>query len=234
MKSQLSIKQLISEPRLEAYLRASGYNEQKALELYQWAMQLSGALHTQISYVEIAVRNSVDMALREWNRQHSLSVYWSLENNADELLYSLIGKPLREARKNAVQESLRRPRSHPRKGNPVAHDDVVSQLTLGTWSNLVGYKSHPKNQQLWEEALHKAFPFAEDAASVTCRQEIGRQLETLRRLRNRVAHHDNLLEVRVTHRLNGMLALLAKINPDYVDFATAKSPVREISRLDPR
>lgn len=77
-----------------------------------------------------------------------------------------------------------------------------------------------------------AFPNApDDEAS---RIEIGDQLETLRRLRNRVAHHDNLLEVQARHRINGMLSLLAKLHTDYPRLAIARSSMRKLIKEDPR
>lgn len=63
---------------------------------------------------------------------------------------------------------------------------------------------------------------------------IGKQLETLRRLRNRVAHHDNLLEVDVRHRMNGMLSVLATIDDEYPSLAASKSTLRRLAREDPR
>ena len=63
---------------------------------------------------------------------------------------------------------------------------------------------------------------------------LGRQLDTLRKLRNRVAHHDNLLEVNVVHRLNGMLSVLGQINPDLATLASAKNTLRRLAKEDPR
>ncbi|MFJ1511848.1 hypothetical protein [Cellulosimicrobium funkei] len=80
--------------------------------------------------------------------------------------------------------------------------------------------------------LHRAFPHADP--SQAGRKAIGNQLETLRRLRNRVAHHDNLLDVEVRHRLNGILSLLSKIDPTFPSLAAARSPLRRIIREDPR
>lgn len=51
---------------------------------------------------------------------------------------------------------------------------------------------------------------------------------------DRVAHHDNLLQVDVRHRFNGMLSLLAKLDPTFPALAAARSSLRQLTKDDPR
>jgi len=121
-------------------------------------------------------------------------------------------------------------------GDGVTHDDVVAQLMFGAWVKLIrplsAAASSQRHRLLWEEAVSSAFPNADttDAGRIL----IGGQLETLRRLRNRVAHHDNLLGVEANRRFNGMLSLLTKIDRSYPDLAAARSQLRRLHRQDPR
>ena len=78
----------------------------------------------------------------------------------------------------------------------------------------------------------RAFPFADQDEHG--RRSLGAQLERIRSLRNRVAHHDNLLGVEVSHRLNDMLSILRKIDPTFPEIAMARSGVRAVVRQDPR
>lgn len=236
MASQTALELLLGKARLGTYLSAAAGDVERATDLYLWATQLSGALHGQISFVEVAVRNAMDVRLALWNRSQGYGLDWSAENQTAEPLYSLLRKALREARSHAARESAARVSGHPRSGAAVTHDDVVAQVMFGSWVVVVrpmsATESPARQEQLWREALAQAFPHA--PADDTGRWEIGRQLEALRTLRNRVAHHDNLLGVDVQHRFNGMLSLLSKIDPGYPTLATARSSIRRLLREDPR
>lgn len=90
----------------------------------------------------------------------------------------------------------------------------------------------PDQVTLWTGCLALAFPGA--APSVSGLQQTGAQLEGLRRLRNRVAHNENLLGVDTVARLNGSLALLRTINDDLPEIVMRDSQLRAICRQDPR
>lgn len=59
-------------------------------------------------------------------------------------------------------------------------------------------------------------------------------MERLRILRNRVAHHENLLQVNTTTRLDSSLSLLASIDQDYPDLVMVRNSLRRLTREDPR
>lgn len=227
---------LLGQARLATYLAAAGGDVDRASELYLWVTELAGALHAQLSYVELAVRNAVDPRLSRWNEDAGHGPEWTAAGRAAPVLYSLLRRPLEDARLRSSKEAAERRSGHPRHGADVTHDDVVSQLMFGAWVRLVrpisGSESNTRQQLLWSAALSQAFPSADQ--SDDGRREIGAQLETLRRLRNRVAHHDNLLQVDVRHRQNGILSLLSKVDPALPPLAAARSPLRRLAREDPR
>lgn len=233
---QSELETFLGPARLTTYLSAAGGDAERAADLYLWVTELSGALHAQLSFVELAVRNAIDRRLLEWNDDQGHGAEWTADGCAAPLLYQLLRKPLRDARTWAVKEAaLRHPR-HPRHGIGVTHDDVVAQLMFGAWVKLVRpiskSESSAPQQKLWVDALCGAFPHADQ--SDAGRQAIGAQLETMRQLRNRVAHHDNLLEVDIRHRQNGVLSLLSKVDPVLPALAAARSPLRRLTREDPR
>lgn len=234
--SQSPLGQLLGPARLGPYLAAAGGDQSKALDLYLWGTQLAGALHAQISFVEIAVRNALDTQLAIWNTAAGHGSEWSAPGATADPLYSLLRKQLDEARARAGREATERPHSHPRHGAGTNHDDVVAQLMFGAWVKLVRppSQSEPSTRQqtLWRDCTHRAFPNV--TAADADRIGVGDQLETLRRLRNRVAHHDNLLQVRLPDRLNSMLSLLAKLDSNYPALAMARSTLRQLIRADPR
>lgn len=232
--SQRTLERLLGPARLQRYLDAADGDHQKAGELYLWATQLAGALHAQLSFVEVAMRNTLDPVLANWNStQPGYGADWTAEHGAAPLLYGLLKRSLALARKHAANESQRRPRSHARRNAAITRDDVISQLTFGDWVKLIHDTDGTARQaRLWIDAVHGAFPHV--PATESERIRVGSQLETMRRLRNRVAHHDNLLNVNVRARLNESLSLLAKIDPDFPTIAAGRSTLRRLAREDPR
>lgn len=139
-----------------------------------------------------------------------------------------------KARSNARNATRRRDLTHPRRGATPTHDDVLAQMTFGSWSTLIaGQRGNTALQeQFWLDATHLAFPGLDGTEQG--RSWAGHQLEELRDLRNRVAHHDNILRVNLGKRFDLMLVLLAKVNPEFPSLATARSPLRRLIREDPR
>ncbi|MDO4258018.1 MAG: Abi family protein [Actinomycetaceae bacterium] len=242
LQQTLSLSRALPPARFAPYLSASGMDQARAEDLYRWNARLSGAWHVHLGYIEIALRHALDQQLREWNAKQSdingrpLTKDWTTENGTAPLLYNLIGTGLREARKAAEKDSKSRPQSHSRHQLPPTHDDIVAQLTFGTWSRLLrlpGQRNANKQQQmLWQQCLALAFP---NASSDTAGLEyVGRQAEGLRRLRNRIAHHENLLAVDTHARLNGSLALLRQIDQQLPAIVMRDNMLRTLAREDPR
>lgn len=234
---QRPIGVLAGPVRLAPYLKVAGGDDAKATELYLWAGDLAGALHSAIAFVEVAVRNSLDAQLAKWNAEQvgESGRHWAFHGCSAPVLYELMGaKRLKFSQESAEKEARRRPYGHPRRDAPVTHDDVVAQLMFGAWVALiVPVSGSPQRQQcLWAEGLNAAFPGVD--SSDAGRVKLGGQLARIRTLRNRVAHHDNLLDVKVEHRLNDMLAVLRAVDPRLPALAMARSRVRAVAKDDPR
>ncbi len=232
------ISALAGTARLAPYLDAVGGDHGRACDLYLWANDLAGALHSTVAFVEVSVRNAMNRELRIWNsRQGSgYGADWALRKGAAPLLYQLVTKNSLEYAQNcARKEAGRRPKGHPRYRVQITHDDVVSQLMFGTWVSLI----HPRDPQapqrcaqLWKVSLCRSFPHADPSDSG--RKKLGKQLERVRKLRNRVAHHDSLLDVEVLRRLNDMLAVLRAVDSRLPSLAMTRNRIRSILKEDPR
>jgi len=197
---------------------------------------MAGALHAQISFVELATRNALDRSLAQWNVAQGGISDWTLEDKTCEPLYTHLKGDLLDARKRAQKEAAARDSGHPRKGLPVTHDDIVAQLMFGTWVKVVipmsSTESDARHQTLWSGGVSTAFPGV--SSSDSGRVSLGRRLDSLRRLRNRVAHHDSILEVNVAARLNDLLSIAHKIDSGYPRLIMGGSQVRSINKEDPR
>ena len=232
------ILDLAGSARFAPYLRETHGDVEHARELYLWAAHLAGALFSTIAFVEVGLRNSMDRKLRAWNDQQGVDYGedWALRKGAAPLLYDLVThKSLASAQNFASEQSRLRPKTHPRRLATVTHDDVVSHFMFGTWVYLIKPRvwNQPQQcQQLWQECLSHAFPYADP--SDAGRQRLADQLDRVRKLRNRVAHHENLLYVDVRKRLRDMLGILALVDPQLPDLAMQSNRVRSLVRADPR
>lgn len=237
MTGLVTILTLAGTRRLAPYLGAVAGDLAKATDLYLWASELAGALHSTIAHVEIGVRNAISRKLSSWNSAQGVPYGpdWALQGMTAPLLYGVIGeKAITFARSRANEEASRRSAKHPRHRAPVTNDDVIAQLMFGSWVKIVAPISGAadRQKQLWADGLDQAFPGA--AAGDAGRKRLGSQLERVRRLRNRVAHHDNLLDVQVDHRLNDVLAILRAVDPALPALAMARSRIRTVLHADPR
>jgi len=150
-----ALESLLSEKRLERYLTAMNGNQHGAVQLYRWGMAMSGAVHEALFTTEVVLRNAMDAQLRAWNatqkdatgRRHSSN--WLVDPS--KLLVRLV-------RRDSLTEAHRRARQAVAAYHrPVSHDDVLTQVSFGTWRFLLPDRD-PGRQLLWREALQAAFP----------------------------------------------------------------------------
>jgi hypothetical protein len=158
-------------------MAATNGDIESALRLYEKNLALSEALFGLLHGLEVAARNSLnyvlsnDIGVTDWFHD-DLQLPWP---SAPRLSFTVpMNGMIREARKNA--------------GGPTAPTGkVIAELPFGFWSSLVAGRFDP----LWRVSLHKAFPNA-----AVPRRVVHWRLETLRRLRNRIAHHEPVLTSR--------------------------------------
>lgn len=159
-----SIERTITRGRLSRYLRATRQDLSRALELYEYNVQLSEVLHGVLHGLEVSIRNAEHQALTAsygsatWYDSAPLSPYW--------------------------QDQLVKAKAKP--GAAGVPGKVVAELTFGFWVDLT---SKPNNNILWlGRRLSTAFP------NTTLRREvIHLRLKSVLRLRNRIMHHEPVL-----------------------------------------
>ncbi|MFJ3406926.1 hypothetical protein [Promicromonospora sp. NPDC090134] len=225
-----AVATLLSAPRLAPYLRACGGNVRAALTLYQWNVEMSSAVYKMLHLVEVFLRNAIDARLRVWNatqvdprsgRAHGQE--WLLDPSR--LIERIvrrdeIDKATRRARL-AVNDSAASQRA-------VTHDDVLAQLTFGTWRFLLPGRD-PGRQLLWQEAIRQAFPGLGRPV-----RELVRDVDRLHRLRNRVAHLEPLLVVAVVIlQLKAARRVLREIEPSAEMWLVSHQQVSGVAAQQP-
>ena len=160
-----NIERTITRERLTRYLGATGHDLSKALELYEYNVQLSEVLYGLLHGLEVMVRNAAHHALTAsyrtpaWYDAAPLSTYW--------------------------QDQLAKAKAKP--GAAGKPGKVIAELTFGFWIDLLQASNH---RTLWvNQKLNRAFP---NAAGKT-RFNIHERLKAIHLLRNRLSHHEPIL-----------------------------------------
>jgi len=201
-----SVAAAITAPRLSTYLDKSAGDLASALKLYRHNLRLSGAIYEVLAITEVSLRNAMDSQLRLWNStqtnrstgQHH-SADWTLDPSP--LMRRLAGADIRKA---AYRAGIGR-----MSASPPSHDDIVAQLSFGTWRFLLPDGDQGK-QYLWTASLRGAFPYLKnsDAGLIS-------RVDGIHRLRNRVAHLEPVLGTALIRRqLRSIRFVLRSIQPD--------------------
>ncbi len=212
--SNTSIAMQLSSARLSPYLRDADGDLEAALELYKWSTRMSMAMLELISHLEVMMRNSIDMMLSRHYGEDENGIPWFLRNPPTTADMSL--------EIDAVRNRLRIL-------NKDTRHQVIAGMNFGFWTGLIGVKY----EELWRSALRNAFP-----GSSGNRKDVMKELEALRKLRNRLAHHDSMLdidvpfEIRRMHRVAGFFGSDAVNWLESIDRTSSVYNERPVSLID--
>lgn len=177
----------MSPPRFATYrtatLRAGRSVEDTPL-LYAWNAHVSGALLIALHMCEVAIRNAVNDALIRVYGSH-----WPWDRNFENSLPSPKG--------SAYQPRLDLTQSRSRSPNA---DRVVVGLTFKFWEKMFTSRH---DSRVWNPHLLTLFPNLDKSQPVALhRLRIATDLESIRRLRNRIAHHEPIFMRDLTNDLS--------------------------------
>lgn len=164
----LKLLKSISQERLGEYLKASGFNTRKALRLYTWNAEISGALFFPIQAVEVFLRNSINNALiiiygdDWWRRTNSFS------NISSQKVKSSLGQARRRIENSHASETTA---------------ELVATLSFDFWVHLLDSRY---NIDIWSQQLAIQFP---ELPNDTGREELKNAVAKVATLRNRICHH---------------------------------------------
>lgn len=171
----------VSEERLDAY-RQDGVNAATAWGRYLWNLALCEALYPSLQLVEIALRNTLHHTLHA----HTGQAAWY---DAPDLRLG----PKEIANLSAAREELRRAEKAETPGG------MVAELSFGFWTGLFEVRyEHPRHglSLLWPGLLRRALPRLPkqiDGRHGNQRHAVYGRLTRIRKLRNRVFHHERIL-----------------------------------------
>lgn len=206
-----SIIDTLSPRRFETYLKAAGYERNRALALYVWNAKIGAAFHFPLQAVEVALRNRINHALvAEFG-----SDWWKNEN----LTSRLDRERLRDI------DQVRRRIEHKRL--KLETDQIVASLSFGFW---VGMLHRRYNPALWGRHWKATFPNVPISFE---RQDVYKLAGKTAQFRNRVSHHEPLLKSDIQRNFRDTMLLLSWLCPTTHGWVKLHADVQIIVRRKP-
>lgn len=196
----------LSEARYARFLDACGGNHTRAVDLYELHAVLSMASFGLIHHFEVLLRNAVDRVLGEGQPQAPISDTWLADFSV-----------LQPAGVKQVINAIGRLR----RGKAVTRGRIVAGLSFSFWADLFGHRY----EELWRHQLNGAFPHGSST-----RKALSGRMRRIQRFRNRIAHHDSLLDQDIPALIGDMLEIAAWIDPDARLWLEAQTGAIELAR----
>lgn len=188
-----AVKAALSPARMATYEAAAQIqtdDDPSALALYAWNAAVSGALLSPLHVCEVVIRNAVADALAAvygdrwpWSSTFERSLPDAHQGYAPR-------RDLLSARKTASTTG-----------------QVIPELKFVFWQKMFTSRH---DDRLWQPHLGRVLPHMEATQTVATRRElIYNEIEQLRKLRNRIAHHEPIFARNLTDDYRKILALVS-------------------------
>lgn len=222
----------LSAPRLKRYKNACNENREQAVELYKLNILLSLRLYGYLSIFEVVLRNRVDRHLRNQYKNQSY-----LKDQLDDPKGFLHEKKL-NSQKMKVESAII---DIKRSGLSFSHERLVAALSFGFWTEMFGKYSFLAVRR----TLLNIFP---KKPSQTNRDDIYAILTRIRKIRNKIAHHEpicfrvktqnniivtEITTERATQLLDDITRLYSYMNINYKDLINdLPNPIEAIEKIE--
>ncbi len=210
------LESTLSAERLGTYVSAvRGQDKEQALRLYAWNVALGSAFYGMLQGLEVTLRNAMHGRLAaaygpEWYDNPRVGLDDGGTRRIDNVKIRL---------------------GHTGRG-PVSPGQVVAGLSFGFWVSLLGPggqiaaldRRANYEMSLWRPALRGAFPHARPLR----RRQAHAVLDRLRILRNRIAHHEPIINRRHEHDYRLILEVTGWMSPTVCEWLEHHNRVREV------
>lgn len=184
-----AIRDVLSAPRISTYMNAAGGDLEKAMLLYGWNARASAALMVPFHFTEVVIRNAVSDALTT-----AYGPDWPWRPAFANTLPHQTGASFNPKRE------LFRARSGQR-----TTGKVIADLKFAFWVSIFTQRH---DGRLWDHHILGLFPQSSGMSARRLRRKIHGDLEEVRRLRNRVAHHEPIFDCNLEDHVGRMLELI--------------------------
>jgi hypothetical protein len=212
-KSFQNIVLAVQEERISRYFPAAKKDKIVAFRYYLWNCTLCESFHLPLHFSEIVCRNAFHQGLlrRIGNDWYKNTVLLGLLDKR--FVDELCGAVGAEASQH---------------GGAITGHHVVSALTFGFWEHLTTKRF---DRFLWAKGVQEIFPCAPKG---TTREDLHTLIESVRRWRNRIAHHRAIFDKGPMRKYQDTLALIKWVCGDTAAWVAASSKVPIAIALRPK
>lgn len=198
----------VSQDRFGRYLNWADGDHEWAAIIYTLNTQLSEALYLPLQMLEIALRNRIH------------TVASSLLVGDPKLIW--FDRPEFHRGSRQSEQIVRARHDVIKAGKIASPSQIIAATTFGYWTTFFG----PEYEDLWQIGLHRV------ARTISGRglkrKELSRPLFLLRKLRNRIAHHEPIIHWNLGHHHDKILKLIGYLSPIAAQWANQHSRFREV------
>jgi hypothetical protein len=204
------LRRAISDERIEGYRCSPEETDVDLFARYFWNIALSQALYPQLQTFEVALRNSISLALSQ-----TITTDWLVSPSY-----------LRPTERLQVPTAIER---IARQGHPVTSGRIIAALSFGFWTSLLDSRYE---QLFWPRSLQAAFPHM--PRRLRTRRFILHRVDSIRTLRNRVFHYEPIWRFPdLEQRHMDLLAALNWVAPSVCAVMTSADRFSEIQANGP-
>jgi Abi-like protein len=198
----------VSALRLQRYIAIASGDTSQALRLYMWNTALSESLYGPLQGIEITLRNKIDERLTacfgaHWYDNPKIGIQFAQQRQINDA-------------KSSLQFQQK----------PLDHSRIVAELNFGFWVGLLGRQY----ENLWRSQLRRIFI---NTLAPLLRKEAHKALNEIRFLRNRIAHHEAILQRRLPEEHALILTVTRWLCAVTADWIAHHSRFNEVYRLRP-
>ncbi|MCY3616633.1 MAG: hypothetical protein OXG66_03065 [Acidimicrobiaceae bacterium] len=189
----------MSEERFATYLRMAKGDRRRALQLYAQNAALGSAFHGPLQALEVTLRNAVHDAMTVTG-----GVRWFESPQLDQPQQDAVTKA-----KGKLDNGMA----------PHKPGRIVAELSFGFWVALFARRY---DESLWRTTLHQCFD------PTPPRRPLHDELNRLLALRNRIAHHEPILQRNLRGYHDAILWVLGMLSPVMKHWVRHHSRVNEV------
>ena len=203
--SRQEIERWITPPRFRAFHEEMGGDTAGAMALYDWNVCVSAVFFEAISYTEVLLRNAMDAQFSPLRHDEPARESWLCD--AEVLRPKSLERVL-EAVSKIEQE-----------GKLPTRARVVANLSFGFWRALLD----KQYKELWIGRFRHAFPNGSGD-----RKQVASLMARLNPFRNRLAHHEAIIDADIESRHDDLIELTRLIDASAATWVETRSQVPEV------
>ncbi len=206
------IEKFIQSERLLRYCGAARGDKGKAFSYYVWNCDLSQSFYKPLHFAEIGSRNAIHSCLLA-----NLGNDWYKNRTLHNILDQRFSVELNDVIQNETAQH----------GVSLTAHHIVSALTFGFWEHLLTKRFE---RILWKQGVHIFFP---GTSKFVTRDILRSRLESVRRWRNRIAHHRAIFDKSPSQKYKEIVELIEWACPATSVWVKSVAPVQSIINQRP-